>query len=123
MNRFVNQAAVISGGGSGIGLAVAEKLASEGAKIWILYYSPEACLKASQSLRVKGYDAEYITTDISNEEEVKTAFAKIQSLSSCDIAVNSAGVVGPNGIKTEQVDLVDFEKTCRINLIGSFLFT
>lgn len=123
MNRFVNQVAVISGGASGIGLAIAEKLAGEGAKIWILDYNEGACMKASQSLREKGYDAEFITADISDEKEVKTAFVKIQSESGCDIAVNSAGVVGPNGIKTEEIELAEFEKTCRINLIGTFLFT
>lgn len=123
MNRFANQVAVISGGASGIGLAVAEKLAGEGAKIWIMDYNSESCLKASRSLTGKGYHAEFIVADISNEEEVKAAFAKIQSETGCHIAVNSAGVVGPNGIKSDEVELFDFEKTLRINLIGSFLFT
>lgn len=123
MNRFVNQVAVIMGGGSGIGFAISEKLAGEGAKIWILDYNADLLEKAAQTLRDKGHNVDFIGTDVSNEAEVKAAFDKIQGMGGCSIAVNSAGIVGPNGMKIDEVDLADFEKTCQINLIGSFLFT
>ncbi|HCN84740.1 MAG TPA: 3-oxoacyl-ACP reductase [Sphingobacteriaceae bacterium] len=123
MNRFENQTAVITGGGTGIGLAIAEKLAGEGAKIWILDWDATLSEEAAKSLRDKGYNADFVSADVSSEAEVKAAFDKIQDKGGCTIAVNSAGIVGPNGIKTEEVDLADFEKTCRINLIGSFLIT
>lgn len=123
MNRFVNQVAVIMGGGSGIGFAIAEKLAGEGAKIWILDYNADLLDKAAQTLRDKGHDVDFISADVSDDAEVKAAFDKIQSMGGCSIAVNSAGIVGPNGMKIDEVNLADFEKTCQINLIGSFLFT
>lgn len=123
MNRFENQTAVITGGGSGIGFAIAEKLAGEGAKIWILDRDAALSQKAAQSLSDRGYKASFIATDISDESEVKAAFDKISDDGGCSVVVNSAGIVGPNGINTTEVDLADFEKTCRINLTGSFLIT
>ena len=121
MNRFKNQTAVITGGGNGIGFAIAEKLAGEGATIWILDRDAALSEKAAESLRGKGYSASFIAMDVSNETEVKAAFNKIQNNGGCSIVVNSAGIVGPNGIKTADVELADFEKTCQVNLTGSFL--
>src|SRR5680860_1072482 len=123
MNRFENQIAVITGGGTGIGLAIAEKLAGEGAKIWILDWDETLAQKASQSLKDKGYHADFVCVDVSNEEQVKAAFGKIKEKGGCTIVVNSAGIVGPTGIKTDEVETADFVKTCQVNLIGSFLIT
>jgi 3-oxoacyl-[acyl-carrier protein] reductase len=123
MNRFENQTAVITGGGTGIGFAIAEKLAGEGAKIWILDRDEALSQKAAWSLSDKGYKADFIATDISDELAVKAAFDKISDDGGCSVVVNSAGIVGPNGINITEVELADFEKTCRINLTGSFLVT
>ncbi len=123
MNRFENQAAVITGGGTGIGFAIAEKLAGEGAKIWILDRDAALAEEAVNSLNDKGYQSGFIATDISDEAEVKAAFERVRDDGGCSIVVNSAGIVGPNGINTEDVDLAGFEKTCRVNLTGSFLIT
>jgi len=121
MNRFDKQTAIITGGATGIGLAIANKLASEGAKIWIIDLNESVTLTAIKSLQEKGYAADYILADISKESDVKNAFKKIQKEDSISVVINSAGIVGPNGMKTEDVDFSDFEKTCKVNLFGSFL--
>lgn len=121
MNRFENQTAVITGGASGIGYAIAEKLGGEGAKIWILDRDVNLAENALKSLQAKGYTAAFIATDITDESSVKAAFNKIEEEGGCSVVVNSAGVVGPNGLNTTEVELADFERTCRINLTGSFL--
>ena len=123
MNRFENQTAVITGGGTGIGFAIAEKLAGEGATIWILDQDAALAGKAVKSLQAKDYPSGFIAADISDEAEVKAAFDRIREEGGCTIVVNSAGIVGPNGINTEDVELAGFERTCRINLTGSFLIT
>jgi len=123
LNRFINQMAVITGGGSGIGFAVAQKLAGEGAKVWILDIDGNIAEQAAVSLREKNYLADFIQVDITDEAEVKATFDKIRSEGEISIVVNSAGIVGPNGVNTDEVDLPDFERTCRINLTGSFLIT
>ncbi len=123
MNRFKDQTAVITGGANGIGFAVAEKLAGEGAKLWLIDTDKSLLQKAAGLLHNKSLDAGIIAADISNEADVKKAFEEISVNGGCSIVVNSAGIVGPNGINTENVELADFEKTCRINLTGSFLVT
>lgn len=121
MNRFKDQTAVITGGGNGIGFAIAEKMAGEGAKIWILDWNEGLAEKASDSLNAKGFDANYLAVDISKEAEVEKVFNRIAEEGGCSVVVNSAGIVGPNGMNTEEVSLSDFEKTCQVNLTGSFL--
>ena len=89
MNRFENQTAVITGGGTGIGLAIAEKLAGEGAKIWVLDWDAALAEKAVKSLRDKGYEADFVAADVSDEVEVKAAFDSVQDMGGCSIVVNS----------------------------------
>lgn len=123
MNRFENQTAVITGGASGIGFAIADKLGGEGATLWILDRDAGLAEKKVEELKKKGYPVSFIQTDITDEGSVKMAFDQVVSRGGCSIVVNSAGVVGPNGINTAEVQLADFEKTCRINLTGSFIIT
>lgn len=121
LNRFKDQTAIITGGGSGIGFAVAKKLATEGAKVWLWDIDGEAAEKAALSLQK--HKAGFMRVDITDESDVKAAFEKISQEGAISIVVNSAGIVGPNGVNTDEVDLADFEMTCRINLTGSFLIT
>lgn len=123
MNEFRNQTAVITGGGSGIGYAIAEKLASRGAKIWIWDIEEKSAKSAVETLRAKSYQADWIQVDITDENVVKNAFKKVLEEGQVSIVINSAGIVGPNGKDTTEVELEEFEKTCRINLTGSFLMT
>ena len=123
MNRFSEQTAVITGGGSGIGFAVAERLASEGAKVYLIDRNEELLKESCSALSEKGYAADYVYADITVEADVMTAFDRIKHDGGCDVVVNSAGIVGPNGVKTADVALGDFEHTCRVNLTGSFLVT
>jgi len=123
MNRFEDQTAVITGGASGIGFAIANKLAGEGARVYLIDRDVEAGEHAVNDLSAKGYKAYFMSVDITNEKEVKEAFERINGEGGCSIAVNSAGIVGPNGINTTEVNLADFEKTIKINLTGSFLIT
>ncbi len=121
MNRFENQTAVITGGASGIGFAIAGKLAGEGARVYLIDQDAAAGEKAVKDLTSRGFKALFVSIDITDENEVKSAFEKIESDGGCSIVVNSAGVVGPNGINTTEVELAAFERTIKINLTGSFL--
>jgi NAD(P)-dependent dehydrogenase (short-subunit alcohol dehydrogenase family) len=84
-NGLQNKRVVILGGSSGIGLAVAEQAASEGAKIVIASSNPERVEKAIDSLEG---NAEGHTIDLADEHAVETLFAKIGDF---DHLVFSAG--------------------------------
>ena len=85
VNRFENQTAVITGGATGIGFAIAEKLAGEGAKIWLLDRDTMLTEKACESLKEKGWQARFMAVDISDETQVKAAFDTIGDNGGCSV--------------------------------------
>jgi 3-oxoacyl-[acyl-carrier protein] reductase len=112
--RFDGQVAVITGAASGIGLAVAERLISEGARVSAWDVS-EASLKSAPAAF-----AHQVVMDQSDEAAVARATAQtIQQLGRIDILVVSAGITGPN------VRLVDYptdawRKVMDVNVNGVF---
>ncbi len=122
MNRFSGQTAIITGGAQGIGFAICKKLSAEGAKVWIFDRSEELAQEAVSKLTELGCQASCCHVDVTDEASVQSGFSRLaEEGDTCSIMVNSAGVVGPNSLKTEDVALQDFELTCRVNLTGSFL--
>ena len=100
--RFAGRRAVVTGGLSGIGEAVARRIAAEGGKVavWDM--------------------AGGIKTDISNYDSVMAAAAEtVKQLGGIDILVNSAGIAGPTAAVTE-LKLEDWHRTIAINLNGTF---
>lgn len=123
-NRFQEQTAIVTGGADGLGKAVAERLAKEGAKVALLDLNEELLQKTTEEMRSQGLNVSAFQTDISNEDSVKTAVENVvQQLGSLEIVYNSAGIVGPNNVKTSEVSLEGFEKVYQVNLRGSFLIT
>ena len=89
--RFVGQCAVVTGGGSGIGLAVARRLSAEGAKVSAWDIS-EGALKAAGSVF-----AHTVVMDQSDERAVAQATADtIKAFGNIDVLVVSAAITGPN---------------------------
>jgi NADP-dependent 3-hydroxy acid dehydrogenase YdfG len=112
--RFQGQTAVITGAGSGIGLAVAQRLSSEGAQVsgWDI---SEAALRAAGSAL-----AHSVIVDQSDENEVARATeATLREFGGIDILVVSAGITGPN------VPLVEYptdawRQVMAVNVNGPF---
>jgi NAD(P)-dependent dehydrogenase (short-subunit alcohol dehydrogenase family) len=113
--RFLNQIAVVTGGGSGIGRAGALRLASEGAEVHILELSREGAEETLNLVHKAGGTARVIEADVSDTESVRAAFA---GLSRLDILVNNAGVahVG-NVLQTAPEDL---DRLYNINVRGIY---
>ncbi len=122
--RFFNKIAIISGGATGIGKAVACRLGAEGATL-ALFDIDEALLQETVlEFKMKGVTAKGFLVDISNERQVSNAISEVEKeWSRIDILVNSAGIVGPTSTKITQFTSADFDKVCEVNLKGAFLIT
>jgi 3-dehydrosphinganine reductase len=115
--------AIITGGSSGIGLAIAHKLAARGTDITIVARNPdrlataEAAIngsRASQTQRVLA-----IPADVKSEEATRTAMTRaIAELGPPDLLITSAGVGGFVG-RFEDAPLDEFEHVMAVNYLGS----
>jgi NAD(P)-dependent dehydrogenase (short-subunit alcohol dehydrogenase family) len=110
--------AVVTGGASGLGFAVAQHLAALGAKVALLDVNDE---KGQASAAALG--ATYLRTDVTSEAGVAESVAKAKdALGGLNVAVSCAGILGSGRVlgKEGPMPLSQFETTVRVNLIGSF---
>lgn len=105
---FFFQVAIVTGGGQGLGEGIARMLSANGAAFVVIFdYDEEKGQSVAKSL----HNGLFCKVDVSNEESVKVGFQKVrETCGRLDIMVNSAGIVGPNGIKTEDVETASFDK-------------
>lgn len=98
--------AIITGGGSGIGQAIAVKLAADGMHAVLLEFSEQAGEETVRLITDAGGSAEFIATDVSSTESVENAFKKIPQV---DVLVNNAGIASIGSLETcspEELDRV-----------------
>ena len=111
--------AVVTGGASGIGLAIAHRLAMSGATVTLWDVSENAMLSAATTLGSSA--AMCVVVDVSDSRAVDAAAAQtLDHLGGIDILVNSAGITGPNAL-VEAYPVADWERVLAINLTGIFL--
>ena len=120
--KFNGKTALITGSARGIGKAIAERLASQGARVVISDVLMDVAEKTVQEFKDKGYKAFAIKADVSNSDDVKNLIretaAKYQTL---DIVVNNAGITRDTLMIRMSED--DWNKVIDINLKGAFLVT
>jgi 3-oxoacyl-[acyl-carrier protein] reductase len=116
-NRFAGRNAVITGGASGIGFAIARRLHSEGARVCLWDMNSDALAKASAEL---GERCQGVVVNVTQWAEVEAAAAKAAATRGCiDVLVASAGITGPNGV-TWEYPLDSWAKVIDININGVF---
>jgi NAD(P)-dependent dehydrogenase (short-subunit alcohol dehydrogenase family) len=104
-----DRAALVTGGSSGIGLAIADLLGQEGYALTVASRRPDKLSAVAEELRGKGYDVEDVAANLTDEEDVKRVVAAHRErFGRLDVLVNSAGVgVGAPvaEIETKRVDM------------------
>ena len=106
---MAERAAIVTGGSSGIGLAIARLLGQEGHGITLAARRPEKLEKAAQELADEGLDVQPVAGDLGREEEVKRVVERHRErFGRLDVLVNNAGVGAgePVGeLTTKKVDI------------------
>jgi 3-oxoacyl-[acyl-carrier protein] reductase len=117
MNRLdlEGRHAIVTGGASGIGLAIAHRLAGSGARVTIWDIDAKAGEKAASELA-----GQFVAADVSQFDSVERAVAAtLRHASTIDVFINNAGITGPN-VKLWEYPLDGWRDVFRINLDGVF---
>jgi 2,5-dichloro-2,5-cyclohexadiene-1,4-diol dehydrogenase 1 len=93
-----NKIGLVTGGGMGIGRAICQAFAREGAKVVVADFNPESGAETVQLIRDSGGDALFVQADVSDEAQVKAMVANtVEHYGRLDIACNSAAVSRGSG--------------------------
>lgn len=113
--------AIVTGGVSGLGLAVAQRLVADGGKVALFDVNAD---RAEAALALLGAgNAHYFATDVTDEAQVAANVAQAaQALGGLNLVVNCAGILGAGRVlgKEAPMPLATFRSTVLVNLVGSF---
>ena len=114
---------LVTGGGRGIGRAIALALAREGARLALMARTESELDKTAALLSSMGGEALKLRVDVGRREEVDEAIEEILvGWGGVDVLVNNAGIQGPIG-RVEEVDPEDWMQALQVNLGGCFYCT
>lgn len=115
---FENQVALVTGAGSGMGLATAKAFAEAGAAVVLADIHEEAVRAAAQELAAAGHQTLAIRCDVADEAEVAAMIDQtVSTFGRLDAAFNNAGIMTP-AVETADASGDDFERLIAINLRG-----
>jgi len=120
MNKILSgRIALVTGAAQGIGKAIAQRLAADGATVVVSDQNAQGATAAAQAI---GKGAFAIAADISDPDAVASLFQSIdQQLGGVDILVNNASIVP--FVAWDDVDLAHWRKIIDVNLTGTFIVT
>jgi len=120
--RLKDKVAIVTGGGSGIGKAISERFAAEGATVVIAARNMDRLEEAAKELNSKGGKVKAIKTDISDYEQIKQMVSQtVKEFKKIDILVNNAAAMGSPFAHVVDMDIEYWNKAFEINLTGTML--
>jgi len=119
-NKFSlqNKTALITGGGSGIGEAIAQTFANQDAKVFIIDQNLDAANKTVEKINKKGLSAKAYKCDVSNNKNVSNVINEISKTSTIDILINNAGIAHVGNI--EACEEKDLDHLYEVNIKGVY---
>ena len=121
MNRLNGKVALVTGGGRGIGRAIALRFASEGAAVMLAATRRDTLEATAAEIRNAGGRVATALADVADEAAVKSVVAAtLAQLGGLDILVNNAGVGGPT-LRVVDMERADWDRTLAVNVTGAFL--
>lgn len=117
-----NKLALVTGAGQGLGFAIAEMLASEGATVLAADMFRDKAMGAAEKLRAAGHSAQGVWLDVCDRSMVEQVMSDIEDdYGVLHILVNNAGT--DKTVSVDGMTLDDFERIIHTNLVGPFALT
>ncbi|WP_207511599.1 SDR family NAD(P)-dependent oxidoreductase [Longitalea luteola] len=118
MFRLDNKTAIITGGGSGIGKAIATVFAKQGAAVNILDMDEQGATNVVKEITAAGGKAQFFKCDVSKQADVKQIVDGIAAKGSIDILINNAGIAHIGTAETTAE--TDFDRLVNVNVKGVY---
>ena len=113
--RLAGKKAIITGGGSGIGRAISERFAREGAAVHILELNTAAAEELAGAIHDAGGQATVYACDVSKQQNVNDV---VNAIGPVDILVNNAGIAQVGDL--EHTSEADFDRIIQVNVKGAY---
>ncbi|HEU0113736.1 MAG TPA: SDR family NAD(P)-dependent oxidoreductase [Thermomicrobiales bacterium] len=118
--RFDGRVAIVTGGAMGIGRAIVERLAAEGAAVVVADRNVEGGEAVARALGDAGWRVRFVPCDVARSDDVRALLATtLAEAGRLDVLVNDAGIPGPHGPIDELAD-EDWNRVLAVNLGGVF---
>jgi NAD(P)-dependent dehydrogenase (short-subunit alcohol dehydrogenase family) len=112
-----NKTILITGGASGIGLALVEKFTTEGSNVYFIDSNGQLGKQVAKEFQEKGKSVTFLEVDIREESQVQDAIQSIPS--KLDVLINNAGISHIGNLAS--TTRADFERLFAVNVSGMFL--
>jgi NAD(P)-dependent dehydrogenase (short-subunit alcohol dehydrogenase family) len=121
--RLKEKVAIVTGGGAGIGQAIAERYAREGARVVVAEIAPERGESTVRAIQKAGGEAVFVQTDVASEEQVRGLVeAVLTRFGRIDILVNNAAILIASGeARAHEISNEVWDRTLGVNLRGYWL--